>query len=381
MEHIKAVNPERIKWCCADFGITLDDLRAALGIAADTIQRVMDGQDALTFNQLRKMADYFGRGVLFFLETGTVEEAFVHTQQFRTLANEKPELTNKLKTLIERVEQQREVYLSLREELDETAPQFRPPDIPLQSPPEAARIARTWLELGDTNSFDSYRTAVESRGVLAFLSNGYNGKWQIAKKSSILGFTLYDPACPVIVIKKQHKESRQSFTLMHEMGHLLLHKASSIDDEDDLLSLRARERDANSFSGYLLIPDRFLTSISDKDRPLEVSQYDRWLEHKRKEWGVSSEVILRRLLDRGRLEQGEYTAYQQWREHQTVTQKDGGNRQYRYREPVHVFGNPFVRTVLDALSARHITLARASSYLDSLKIEDLHQLESYFASL
>jgi hypothetical protein len=54
---------------------------------------------------------------------------------------------------------------------------------------------------------------------------------------------------------------------------------------------------------------------------------------------------------------------------------------YRYREPKHVFGDTFVRTVLDALNASHITLARASSYLDSLKIKDLHQLEHFYAGV
>jgi hypothetical protein len=60
---------------------------------------------------------------------------------------------------------------------------------------------------------------------------------------------------------------------------------------------------------------------------------------------------------------------------------DGGSRKYRHREPKHVFGDTFVRTVLDALNARHITLAKASSYLDSLKIKDLHQLERYYAGI
>ena len=64
-----------------------------------------------------------------------------------------------------------------------------------------------------------------------------------------------------------------------------------------------------------------------------------------------------------------------------VSLKDGGNRQYRHREPRHVFGDTYVRTVLDALSDRHITLAKASNYLDSIKIKDLHSLESYYAGL
>lgn len=382
MERIQSINPERIAWCCADRGMTPAELASDLGIAETSMAHVMDGKDGMTFNQLRRIADYFSRGVLFFLEPGPVDEALVHTPQFRTLANQKPELSDKLKALIERVEKQREVYLSLREELDDTdRPQFNPPDVSRQTPRDAARITRQWLGLNHQNGFDSYRAAIESRGVLVFQSNGYNGKWQIPKDDPTLGFSLFDPTCPVIVIKKQPWESQQSFTLMHELAHLLLHKVSSIDDQEDLASLEGREREANAFAGHLLVPDAFLASIKDSDRPAEVSQYDDWLERARRAWGVSGEVILRRLLDAGRLPQSDYTAYRKWRAKTAYPQKDGGNRQYRHREPRHVFGDTFVRTVLDALNARQVTLAKASSYLDSLKIKDLHRLEQYYAGL
>jgi Zn-dependent peptidase ImmA (M78 family)/transcriptional regulator with XRE-family HTH domain len=382
MERIQSINPERIAWCCTDHGITPSDLASELGIAATSIERVMAGQDGITFNQLRKVADYFGRGVLFFLEQGPVDEAQVHTTQFRTLANQKPELSAKLKALIERVEKQREVYLSLCEDLSNTdRTWFSPPDLHEKNPREAAHIARQWLGLSDQNSFDTYREAVEALGILVFRSNGYTGKWQIAKENPILGFSLYYTTCPVIVIKKQDSVARQSFTLMHELGHLLLHKTSSIDDEHDLQSHTGREREANAFAGNILVPDAFLASIRDAERPDEVSQYDEWLDRSRKEWGVSGEVILLRLLDAGRLPQAQYTAYKQWKKLMPILQKDGGSRLYRHREPKHVFGDTFVRTVLDALDARYITLAKASSYLDNLKINDLHQLERHIAGL
>ena len=111
MERISAINPERLAWCCADYGITLSELASELKIAATSIERVMNGEDGITFNQLRNIANYFGRGVLFFLESGPVDETQIHTPQFRTLANQKPELSTNLKKLIERVEQQRTVYL------------------------------------------------------------------------------------------------------------------------------------------------------------------------------------------------------------------------------------------------------------------------------
>ncbi|KXS31608.1 MAG: Uncharacterized protein AWT59_2269 [Candidatus Gallionella acididurans] len=380
MERIQSINPDRIAWCCGDLGITPGELAAETGIAAATMEHVMAGKDGMTFNQLRKLADHFGRGVLFFLEEEPVDEAKVHSLQFRTLANQKPELSAKLKALIERVEKQREVYLSLREDLDDAdRPRFTTPVLPTDDLHEAASIARQWLGLNEKNDFDTYREALESRGVLVFRSNGYNGKWQIAKENPIIGFALYDADCPVIVVKKQDWETRQSFTLMHELGHLLLHKTSSIDDERDLESHRGHEREANAFAGYLLVPDAFLASINDADRPDEVSGYDNWLERQRRAWGVSGEMILRRLLDAGRLPQSRYEAYRHWAAQSVVAQSEGGNREWRHREPMHIFGDTFVRTVLDSLYARHITLAKASSYLDNLKIKDLHQLEQFYA--
>ncbi len=381
MERIQSINPERITWCCADYGIAPEDLAAELGIAPTSIERVLTGDGGITFNQLRKIAEHFGRGVLFFLESGPVNDAQVHSPQFRTLANQKPELTSSLKKLIERVEKQRAVYLSLREDLDDADRlQFTPPELTRKNPQEAARIVRKWLGLADENIFSTYREAIEAQGVLVFRSNGYNGKWQIPKQNPILGFALYDTGCPVIVIKKQSSDTQQSFTLMHELGHLLLHKTSSIDDDQDFQSHQGHERDANAFAGYLLVPDDFLAVIRDVARPHEASRYDDWLAPQRKAWGVSAEVILRRLLDAGRLTQSQYNAYRQWRAKMPVQEADG-TRQYRYREPKHLFGDTFVRTVLDALNARHITLAKASTYLDSLKIKDLHQLESLYAGL
>ena len=382
MERIQSINPARLAWCLADRGVSLEEFSSEAGISLSSLQRVMDGDAGLTFNQLRKAADFFGRGTLFFLDSAPVDEAIVHTTQFRTLANQKPELSARLKALIERVEKQRAVYLSLREDLDEVgAPHYVPPNVDGLNAKDAANVVRNWLNLGRQNDFDTYRSAIEHRGVLVFRSNGYNGKWQIAKESPILGFALFDESCPVIVVKKLDWESRQSFTLMHELGHLILQRASSIDDEQDLHSREGHEREANAFAGYLLVPDTLLATVDDSLRPTLVSEYDEWLAERRREWGVSSEVILRRLMDANRLSRNSYAEYRAWRSQVVSQTGGGGSREYRHREPKHVFGDTFVRTVLDALSARQISLSKASNYLDNLKVKDLRLLEQHYAGV
>ncbi|WP_440030170.1 ImmA/IrrE family metallo-endopeptidase [Chromobacterium amazonense] len=351
-------------------------------IALANFDKLLAGEPSLTFNQLKKLAEFFGRGVLFFLEQAPVDDAAVRSPQFRTLANQKPELSARIKMLIERVEHQRAVYLMLRDEVEDGHyPRFTPPRMDGLTPKQAAAAARVWLGLGPTNNFESYRQAVEACGLLVFRSNGYNGKWQIAKESPILGFSLYDTECPVIVVKKQVADAQQVFTLMHELGHLLLHCTSSIDDDADMHAHSGKEQEANAFAGHLLVPDEFLIEIPDRGRPDNVAFYDDWLAEYRKRWGVSSEVLLRRLMDSHRLSRECYVAYRQWRNALPIEEKDGGNRAYRHREPKHVFGDVYVRTVLSALSGKRISLAKACNYLDNLKVKDIHLLEQHYAGV
>jgi len=382
MDRLQAINRERIEWCCAEEGMAPDALAGVLNISLDRWEAFWAGDEGLTFNQLRKLADYFGRGVLFFVEPGPAVPEQVHTPQFRTLAQQHPELSHRLKLLIERVERQRAVFLSLREDLDDALwTPFQAPDLPAGQVAAAAQQARQWLGLGtEKNDFESYRKAIEAKGLLVFRTNGYHGRWQIAKESPVAGFTLYDEQCPVIVVKKMVSDAPQAFTLMHELAHVLLHKASWIDDEADLRATQGREQEANLFAGLVLVPDHFLAAINDAERPTDVAAFNEWLSPQRKAWGVSTEVILRRLLAAGRLPQATYQAYRAWSLEAGKNKKEeGGTRMYRHREPKHMFGDRFVRTVLNSLSARRITLSKASGYLDGLKIADVHELERHYA--
>lgn len=379
MERIEGINFQRIEWCCHQAGLTVDQLAAELDISSSTVEKLRAGEPALTYGQLKRVATRFGRGVLFFLEPGPVDDRQVYTPQFRTLANQKPQLSLKIRLLIERAERHRDAYQALRESLnDDDRPVFAPPQLP-DDISEAASVTRRWLGLNAENDFEAYRAAVEARGILVFRSNGYNGQWQIPESSSILGFSLYDQTCPLIVVRKEIAAARQTFTLMHELAHVLLHKDSSIDDEADLYSQNGREREANAFAGHLLVPDEFLALIDDADRPADAAQYDVWLEPQRDAWGVSGEVILRRLKDSNRLTQAQYDAYKRWQSGIRYARRDDGVRMYRHREPKHIFGDTFVRTVLDALNAQLITLSKASTYLDRLRIDDLHKLEQFYA--
>ena len=379
MDKIDNINVQRILWCCDYKRISIDDLSRALGIAKNTIDKLIEGSDSLTYNQLRKLANYFDRGVLFFLEETPLVDNQVLSAAFRTIANQKFNLDSSTKALVERAEKQREIYAALVEDLDDPPPLFVSPEIS-EEPVRAAAQVRRWLGLSDRNDFKSFRAAIENKGILVFLTNGFQGKWQIPKQNPILGFSLYDPRLPLVVVKKAQQESRQSFTLMHELAHILSHRSSVIDDESDFALYTGNERVANEFAAHVLLPDSFLNQINLQEKPGSAEQFDDWLRIYRNRWGVSTEVMLLRLLSSHRVSQGEYDDYKYWVSSRQDVENAEGVRLYRHREPRNIFGDRYVRSVLEALDQERITINKASKFLDGLKLSDIRKLESYCAT-
>jgi len=203
------------------------------------------------------------------------------------------------------------------------------------------------------------------------------------KNHPVRGFSLYYDVLPIIVVKKQKSKGAQAFTLIHELAHLLLHKESTIDNDEDFYSYRGSEKEANTFAGNVLIPDDLLSQIDTKELlKLEVSEYDSFLGDYKKLWCVSGRAILIRLLINKKISQAHYQNYVSFKD--TIHAREANQvttnsipRTYRHREPVNVFGKPFVYAVFDSLHTKKITLSKASTYLDNLKISDVRRLEQY----
>lgn len=385
MERLGPINLQRVKWVASDQGIDPADLGDYANLPAKAWQKVLRGEDGLTYAQLQTLGKRVGRQPLFFLDPKPVDESSVRSVQFRSTTEGVTELSGELKKLIERSEKQRDVYVALRQESEDPGPaKFSPPIRPGDTPEVAAVKVRAWLKLPtepkSVVTFDTYRTALEDRDVLVLLATGYAGDWKFPGESSAIGFSIYFDAAPLIMVRNCEWKSRELFTLAHELGHLVLHRKGTVTRESDLWVMRGREREANAFAGRLLVPDSFLGIVPALGN--DVTLYDDRLSDYRKAWGVSTEVILRRLLDASRLPQPRYTEYRAWREKQPLpTRPSSGSRGYRDREPLHRFGKRYVRTVLDAISSDRITIDRGSDYLDRMKIEYVRKLGEYVKGL
>jgi Zn-dependent peptidase ImmA (M78 family) len=375
------LNPKRLVWCCEQYRITLEELARDTKLKLEKLKDALDGKPAFTFRQLQTISKYFGRGVLFFLQPGEPSPEAVYSPQFRRIGPQKPDLSIGVKKIIQRAEVARQTYIGLLEQISEPTPDFSPPERDGRTLREYAALVREWLGFGRSKSnFVNFRHAVESKGVMVIRSNGYAGDWQVPKGEAC-GFALYHKILPLIFVTKQNHESRQSFTLFHELAHILLHRDSKIDESADLREVEGVEAEANRFASYILVPRNALDLVSEPHLPprLMTSVYA-WLGPAMAFTGASADTILLRLAEEGRIDRAFYDSFSEWRDLASVDDVDDdakGTRLYRHREPIHIFGDRYVRTVLTALSSRDITLERATRNLDGISVQDVHKLESY----
>jgi Zn-dependent peptidase ImmA (M78 family) len=366
-----------------DAPISSSDLSSRISISESVINKALHGELGLTFAQIQKLGHFFGRTPLFYLQPGPVEQVQISTPEFRTLKNRLHDHSPQTKRIVELVERHRQLYIDLLDELSYSPRAlFSPPPTEGMPPKEVASVARAWLGITTESAFDAYRKAIENCGVLVFRTNGYNGKWKIPESDPVIGFSLFHSQYPVVVVKKDPSEARQLFTLAHELGHILLFRESSIDGPESLVSHAGKERLANQFASHFLLPSSNLAQINCDSLPCDPSQLERELRPYRRMWGVSNDVILIRLIEENRLRQSIYDNFVKWRDENELneTSASAGSRAWRYREPLHIFGDSYVRTVLQALEEKKLTLVKASRYLDDLKLSALKQLESHCAS-
>lgn len=390
-----AINPSRLKWCLDTFDTSLAELADKLKISIKTLESVLKNEPVLTINQLNKIAKYFNRSMLFFINPNIVEEDKILSPQFRTINNRRPIHSRKLRNFIEQVENHRKIYIGLLDDLEETyQSNWYPNNLEFNKSNKraTANTIRKWLKIHENISFKELRQLVENKEIMVIISNGFNGPWQIKKNDPVRGFSLYFNTFPVIVVKKQ-SEGAQAFTLFHELVHLLLHKNSILDYEEDYHSNFGMEKEANLIASHVLITDSYIDQINiELLIKLNPDKVDNYLNEFSKKWCVSNEAILVRLIQMGKIDRTFYSSYKSFKEfilHQQLeleldkTRKDTPiiPRNYRHREPLNIFGRSYVSTVLEAFQNQHITLSKASTFLDNIKIRDVHKLVDYVIQL
>lgn len=191
---------------------------------------------------------------------------------------------------------------------------------------------------------------------------------------SISGFCLYDEQFPIIYINNSMSFSRQIFTLFHELFHLL-NDTSGIDKlEDDYLSLlETDKRDVevmcNQFAAEFLVPkDDFIKSING----LNIN--DATISNLANTYCVSREVIMRKLLDLGKISQITYNERRIEYIEEAKRSKNESNGGNFYNTMISYLGYGYLHLVFTQYKEKRIDIFNVAEYT-KLKVGQVSTLE------
>jgi Zn-dependent peptidase ImmA (M78 family)/transcriptional regulator with XRE-family HTH domain len=377
---IKAlVEPTLLIWARESASLSLEEAARSLNISEAQLTSWETGVDRPTVKQLIRLAEVYKRPMsVFYLPEPP--QNFQALRDFRRLPFDQPrQLSRQLAFEVRAAQERRLIALEVFEALGEQPPLFPLEAHPSDNPAEIAARMRDFLGVTISQqqswrspevAYREWREAIEGIGVLVFALSGPHHRVNLDEAR---GFAFADRPLPVIVINGKDRHNGRIFTMMHELGHIVLGQSilENTADVGDWMPPedRAIEAFCNKFAASLLMPEAFLRA--DPIVLAHRSGID-WDEESIQavaaRFSVSREALLFRLAGFGLVRQAfareraaAYAAqYREQDEQQAVT----GPIAIPYQRQVlsHV-GRGFSRLVLQGYHAQQITLNRASEYL------------------
>ena len=271
---VENVNHRILRDCRKQIGLDLKEASKKISIKPDRLSKLESGEIYPTFKQLEKLAEVYCVPQWVFLRDKLADEYDFtqHMPAFRKFSQQSPIFDDyRTRVVTARVEQFRELILELRANMDEPVEPFSPP--PLQEDfADMAASVRKWLDVKKPYLFKEWRQVFESKGIFVFLTSKFNHWSQL--NSNVRGFSVYKEILPIIVINDSDTYKAQSFTLFHELGHLL--RGESVMDKQQRASYSptGTEKWCDQFAGEALMPrDAFLHKIEGITIAGKVEEY------------------------------------------------------------------------------------------------------------
>jgi Zn-dependent peptidase ImmA (M78 family) len=183
------------------------------------------------------------------------------------------------------------------------------------------------------------------------------------------GLALTDLKPFVIIVSSSDSIKARIFSLLHEYGHILLHKPALCIPNKPTVEQRGQaiEHWCNHFAAAFLLP---ADSVTKDFAELKIRKYKQLATM----YSVSYRATLLRLLGLGLI--SNYECKQEWRKLKKPRQKvGGGGGENSAEKAVRERGDAFVSLVLENTRRGHINYSDALDYLD-IKTKHLQKLTS-----
>jgi Zn-dependent peptidase ImmA (M78 family)/transcriptional regulator with XRE-family HTH domain len=387
------VNPALIKWARETAGFTAAEAAVRLDIEEERLSAWEDAgtDDAPSIPQLRKIAALFKRPLAVFY-MAEPPKGFAVMRDLRRLPGTgtrrySPALQMEIRTANER----RELALELAMDLEQELPKFTLSTTQREDPEEVgARIRVTlgvtsqlqahWRDNDGRAGFNAWRSRIENAGALVFQTTRF-------PTEEASGFSIAGDTLPVIAVNRNDVLTRRTFSLLHELVHLMVRISGVSDLETDATRPPEDQRIevfCNHVAAAALIPKDAL--LADSRVVAQGARSTNWNAAEvidlARQFNVSREALLRRLLTFDRTTADFYASrrtqyiaeYLANKARQKELSADTEMKRNMPQETVSNFGRPFIRMLLGNYYQDLITLSDVSGYL-GLKVKHIPKLE------
>ena len=380
-EPVAGVQPSVIRWARESMGMSVEDVAHKLKRSSEEV-RAWESEGSAsspTYAQLESLAyKVFKRPLAIFFLPAPPDE-IQPTREFRTLPDADLQTLN-ADTYVQ-VRKAHAYQITLKEVFDGRNPGERSIvrdvalDMQLSVETQASSVRKALgisLEdqLGwktDELALKRWRESVEAHGIFVFKAP--------FKQKDISGFCLLDADFPLIYLNNGTTKTRQIFSLLHELAHLLLNVSGISKFEQSYMSRlpvaeRRLEQFCNKVAAEILIPSAdFGQQIAGLPSDAE-SMQDHLYATLANRYGVSREAILRRLLDLERVSR----AFYEQKAKLWASQKKAASGGDWYASQNTYLSDKFAREVIGRHYRNQISVEQASEYL-GIKAKNFAGLE------
>jgi Zn-dependent peptidase ImmA (M78 family) len=369
------VEPAVLAWARSSAGLSIEEAAHSLQTKPERVLAWEEGQEHPSMSQLRRMAAAYKRLLSdFYLPSPPEDDPLPH--DFRRLPGEVAfHYSRALRYQLRLARRRRELALDLAAELETEMPALTA-RLSLSDDPEHAGaelrkllgvtvdMQRIWRD--PRVSYNAWRARIESAGILVFQATG-------VATAEVLGFSLSDRPLPVIGVNRKLALTGRTFPLLLVCVHVFLERSSICDIEESVLRPPEEQRPevfCNAVAAAALVPRDALLAQSlvgeHPARPRDWSEDE--LGSLARVFGVSHEVILRRLLTAGRTTQGFYVAKRAfWGSLLDAparpTEPDTDYKRNMPQEVISDLGRPFTRLVVESYLNSYTSLSDVSRHL------------------
>lgn len=389
MAGIKAlVKPELLVWARDRAKVKIEDAAKAVGVSSERLEQWESGNDAPTVAQLRTLAKkYHFPLAVFYLPEPPAD--FAPLRDFRRLPEFIDEtISANLAFHIRNAHERRELALELHDDLG-TKPKPFPLKATIQDDPEkVGRALREFLGVDDESqkkaareqrAFDFWRRKMEEHDLLVFVIGGPHYSVDLTE---MRGFAIAKTRLPVIVVNgKDNSQGGKTFTLLHELTHIILGESAISNGTTEELGVTPEEQKIERFcdavAAAALMPSELIL-LFPQVIPAGAREWsDDELGKIARAIGVSRHALLLRFVTLKRATWDFYKTRRARFEEENRKAAQEEKKEVKIKRWILLMswnGRSYTRLVLRSYYDQRITLNDASSYLGA-KLKHIPALE------